>query len=387
MSLNDIDWGRSGRRDRYTYHLVDPWTLQEIGKTFEAELGVNTITYGIETDNFYCASIKALEDVPYNSLVRVKHEVEVDGVIENETLGTFFIDSCPKDAKFKKVSRDLSCYSTLWRVMDDKLINDFYRKKGSNVVEAIKYLATADKGLFRTGIGAATHRTFGADIWFELGSGKGETMQHIAGWVNNIVLPDGDGYLVCQEIPDPAKAEPKYIFEEGKNCSYLPGVSIDDTHDEAVNRVMAYFSRKTKPKTARKDANGKYVKDSNGKTIYDYDDPYPLSDKVVVDLPAHYPYSFESLGRRSTYVMKVSEACSHEDLTKQTEDYLYTHCGAVDYIEIEHVGIPTLRPYDTVVYRNSSDFETAVEFTCQIHEMAMTLGLGCMCKSKLKVIA
>ena len=128
----------------------------------------------------------------------------------------------------------------------------------------------------------------------------------------------------------------KYTFEAGSNCVYVPGVDISDTSADAVNRVLAYFSRSSKQDDPEKD---------------NYD-PYPLTDSVWVDLPEGHKFSYERIGRRRSYVMKLTEPCSHEELTAKAKRYLDENCGSVQYYEIEHVSIPTLRTGDVVRYIN-----------------------------------
>ena len=341
----------------------------------------------METDNFYSANISSLDPISLDRCIRLKHSIECDGEIREEVLGTFFVDTKPETALRKQITRKASCYSTLWRVMDDTLRSDFYRAYGENVVEAIEFIAQADGGLSRRGTNCATHRTFGRDIFFPLGDNKGRTMQTIAGWINNIVLPDPYGYLTIQEIPDPTTAAVEYVFEEGENCVYLPGATLDDTHADGYNRVIASWSRASVPKTARKDENGNYVKDSDGNTIYDEDDNFGLSGNVCVQLPATHPFSFERIGRNKTYHLKLTEPCSYADLESQALAFLNDHCGSTDYIEIEHLGVPGLRPYAVVMYRNNTDFEEPIVKRCQIVEMDMKLSYGCRTKTKMKVIS
>lgn len=381
------DWGASQRTDSYEAVSVDPFTLQETGERLELNWGETTVVYGMETDNFYSASISTVDPVSLDRLIRLRHSIEIGGEVYEEVLGTFFVDTKPETALRKRITRKASCYSTLWRVMDDTLRTDFYRAYGENVVEAIEFIAQADGGLALRGTGCATHRTFGRDIFFPLGDNKGETMQEIAGWVNNVVLPDPYGYLVIQGIPDPATAAIEYVFEEGDNCTYLPGATLDDTHADGYNRVIASWSRSSVPKTARKDENGDYVKDGDGNTVYDDDDDFGLSGNVCVQLPATHPFAFERIGRNKTYHLKVTEPCSAADLEAQAQAFLNDNCGSTDYIEIEHLGIPGLRPYAVVMYRNDTDFEEPIIKRCQIVEMDMTLSYGCRTKTKMKVIA
>ena len=71
---------------------------------------------------------------------------------------------------------------------------------------------------------------------------------------------------------------------------------------------------------------------------------------------------------------------------RQANEYLNQHSASTRYFEIEHVGIPGLQVGDVVTYENSHDYSEPVYATCQVMQMDMDLGNGCMCTTKLKQI-
>lgn len=388
--IEKYDWGVSRRRDEYTCHLVDPFTLQETGETIQLEEGNGQVTWGWDTENGYSGSVRTINAVTRNKLVRIKHTVTIPTSegrkSTTQTLGTFFIDDTPASALYGRVSRDLSLYSTMWRFTQDVLARDFTRAKGKNVVQAIRDIVEVEGGQLIVASGVNTAKNFGNDIWFEVAQNRAETMRKIASWINCIVYADADGYIVLEPYLTPNEKAPVYTFEAGLNCTYVAGIEISDTSANAYNRVVAWWSRSSVPKTARKDEDGKYVKDENGETIYDYDDPYGLSDYIYVDLPYYHAFSYENIGRRKTYVMRVSEACSNAELKSQATTFLWDNCGNTRYYEIKHVSIPGLKVGDIVYYMNPNDYSEPIDAKCMVEEISMTLGLGGMCRTKLKEV-
>ena len=87
------DWGMSGRRDRYEFLEVDPFTLRETGRVVDVLDGESSITWGLYTDNIVTASI-AVVGSGVDGLIRVRHTVELpNGTCDVRNLATLFIDS------------------------------------------------------------------------------------------------------------------------------------------------------------------------------------------------------------------------------------------------------------------------------------------------------
>lgn len=362
------DWGASGRVDTYSLAAVDPFTLKNQGwLDFDAESC--SLTEAYYSDNYSAATI-ALENSDYVSdgaerLLRVYHTARAaDGTEVTETLGTFFVDSMSRTAQFQRQSRKLSCYSTLLRHSADSLVNDFSRAKGANVVAAIRSIVEADGGKFRVMDGVNTARTFGQPISFEIGTCKKTVMSEIAGWIGCTIGVGVDGYIQIAPYQNPRNVAPKYTFTEGEQCVYLPGVDWDSNRDEVLNRVVMYYSRESKAD----------------------DDAYPLTDRVMVDLPESSRWSYEKVGRHKSEVVSVSQPCSHAELLERAQTYLQENSAEILYITIEHVQIPGLHAGDTVIYRNTTD-EGGVNVKCLVTQMEIgSLNPGCMCTSKLKVL-
>lgn len=361
------DWGMSGRRDYYSFHLVDPWSLEETGDTLDVEDGASSITWGVDTDNLCSATIVPIGSFignrsPGNRLIRVKHGIELPtGETYDEVLGTFFVNSSRATALYGGVRRTSDCYSTLWRYTQDVLATDVSRPKGYLVADEVREIVEEDGGKLLVMPDADANSAHTMDVWWQIGTNKADLLENLANWTGHELGVNEYGYITWSRYVPPTSRPISYTFEEGVNCVYTAGFQLDDNRRDAVNRVVAHFSQSS----------------------VDEGSPYPASDYYVADLPASHRFSYEQTGRRSTYDLDVGQPCAHSDLVSQAERYLYTHCGAQEFVVIEHVGIPGLRVGQRVHYTNWGDNEIGLDNDMTVEQISMTLGPGAMCQTKL----
>ena len=362
------DWGRSNRTDRFEFVFCDPFSLAETG-VVDADPTASSITWGYYTDNVYSGTVALVEGntvkLEKDRLVRVKHAVTADGATDSRTIATMFVKECPGSSKFGMTKYKANCYSTLYRYTQDVLTSDFSRKKGYNVVQAIRDLVEETGGKLRVLDGTDTTRIFGNAIWFELGTNRMEVLNTIAGWIGCQMGCDAEGYVTIGAYLEPSEKPVKYDFEAGRNCTYLPGVEEEDNRSDIVNRVVAYYTRESKEEG----------------------DKYPLTDRVCVELDSKSAFSYARCGRYQTEVIKLTEPCSHADLEKKAKTYLNENSGEIRHYTIEHVSIPGLTVGDVVTYENDTDYEEPVSARCMIAQMDMrSLTPGAKCTTKLKLI-
>ena len=364
------DWGASGRVDSYEYRLVDPFTLRETGETVNTVEGESELSFNYYGDNIATGTIVTDKDDIDGKLVRVYHTVTAGGEEVTEVLGTFFADSSTATAKHHAVKRTHACYSTLYRHTEDSFVFDFARPAGTNIVGEMRDIVEADGGHLRTLPGLDTGKCHTVDIWFEIGSNKGEALRTIAGWCGWELGVDPYGFVTVGNYVPPTQKAPKHTLWDDSGCLYLSGYDFSNTDADAINRCLAYFSRKSK-------------QDDESKDNYD---PWPLTDSTFADLPDRNPFSYRRIGRHRTYVLKVGDACSHDDLDSQAQRYLYEHSGAYYSFQIEHVGIPGLRQGDTVRYVNTRDGSIDIDLVLQVAQIRMKLGPGCKCSTTLREV-
>lgn len=359
------DWGMSGRVDSYSFSLVDPFSLVETGEKIDAEEGASTITWGVGTENVCSASLSLVGEDLGNRLVRVSHGILLPtGEQYQEVLGTFFVNSSRSKAVNKSVRQTCDSYSTLWRFTQDVLSTDIYKPRGYVVVDEAREIIEADGGKLVVMPGAHAEATHTMNVWWTIGTNKGDLLTNLANWTGNEIGVNDLGFITWSPYIPPETRPVSYSFEDGVNCVYKSGYELDDNRSDAVNRVVAYFSSNEPQK--------------------DETPLYPYSDSVTVDLPDYHPFSYSSIGRRATYALNVSQPCSHSELESQATRYLYEHCGAQRFVTIENVGIPGLRVGQKVHYRNMHDSEEGVDGDYIVDQISMTLGPGAMCQTKLR---
>lgn len=367
MNERNVDWGATGRRDVYSFALVDPFSLAETG-TIDPEAGGSSLTWSYDSDNQLQGSLDLAgadyKQDGYFRMVRVYDSVTVGGWSQKVALGTLFVNNVSTDSANRLSSRRLSCYGQMWRYTQDYLDRDFVARSGDNVCDQIRSLIEEVGGIVRFE-GLDVGRTHTRDVFFPLGCNRAETIYTYVGWIGAEIVTEPDGSLLVRPYESFDARAPVYTFEAGRNCIYLGGIEWETNRDEPRNRVVAYFSRESKQD----------------------DDPYPLSDSVTIDLPSSYDLSYERCGRRTTHVLQVTDPCSHDDLRAQGQRYMDQSSGAHLDILIEHAGVPFLRVGDCVDFENEAEMGQPFRQRCVVMEMSIQgLGPGCMTRSKLRTL-
>lgn len=361
-----MDFGVSGRQDDYSATLVDPFTLQEVGEEVGLVQGEGNVTWRYDAENIVSATLKLANSKPDNRLVRVKHLITMpDGETASETLGTFFADTSSADVLLGSEIGSIDCYSTLCRFTGDTLISDFTRPAGTNIVEEVRYVVEVDGGRLKVSPEVDSTKTHTVDVWFPVGYNRASLLRQIASWTSCELGVDDEGYVTWSRYVAPVNRASFYTFESGRNCVYKPGAHVTDTAPDAINRVIARFSRMSKAD----------------------DDPLPLADYAIAELPDGHPFSYNKIGRKKTYDLQVQSPVSHEVLVENARKALDEKSGGKTYYEIEHASVLGLRSGHTVRYVNDTDFSEPVDCKCLVEEVSMDLSNGGMCSTKLRVIS
>lgn len=369
--MTAIDWAASGRLDEYSFHLVDPATLVETGETVDV-LDGGTLTYATAAENRIAGKL-TLSNATTDRMVRVKHVITLPGGFQfGETLATLYVDGDSADARYRHVSRDTSLYSPLLHVTQDVAPSDFSRPAGTNILGEIRDLVGDGGGKVRALPGLDEDMKHTVPVWWEVGTSKAEILSDLALWCGCELGVDVEGYITWGPYTPPSKRPISYVFDDGDACVYTSGYSLDHAVGDSCNRVVAHFARQSK-------------QDDPSKENYD---PFPLSDSTFVDLPASHPYSYERLGRRKSYDLKVNDPCDHKSLAAMAQRKLDELSRSDPVIVIEHASVPGLREGCVVQYVNGTDPHMADVYSvlAVVEEISMTMGPGCMCKTKLRCI-
>lgn len=363
------DWGASGRRDSYEARVVSPLSLRETGEVLNIVDGESKLDWDWEGDNIATGTIVTAGADTSPRMVRIYHTVDLpDGTGTTEVLGTYFCESSSASASFGAVKRTYSCYSALYRHNKDYLVSDFARSAGYNIVKELTELVEADGGHLLADPNLDSGKCHTIDVWWEVGENKGDILRTICDWCSWQLGVDELGNVTVSPYLAPSKIAPSHVFEDGHNCTYLAGYDYSNTYDDAVNRVIAHYSRDSKQDDPEKD---------------NYD-PYPLTATAVANLADEHPYSYRNMGFHRSYVLKASDPCWQDELQAQADRHLAEHCGGYYEFQIEHVGIPGLRVGDVVQYVNGTDGSQPIDSRLQVTKISMTLGNGCRCSTTLK---
>lgn len=358
------DWAQSGRRDRYRFFAVDPFSLMEL-QEIDCIPSECSITWGYYTDNKANADITVAEDsfaAMHGRLVRVTHTVTLPGgAEETETLGTFFVESAEKTTGAEFPTRRLNCYSTMWRMSKSALTSDHIWRAGDYCLAGLTRLMEGGGATVVPLEGADATRTHTMDGRFGVGDNRLQCATRYAGWCGWQIGVDDYGRQTIGAYVAPANRAPKTSFESGRNCVYLPSIKETGT-GELYNEVVALWSRQSDP-----------------------GDNLGLSGSAYTSLDSANPMAYENCGARLTGVLKLAEPCTAAELRSRADEYLAQHDASIRYLEIEHVGIPHLRAGDTVLYSNEAAGDA--NLLCEITQMDVSsLGPLMLTKSKLKVV-
>ena len=356
-AIPEVDWGRSGRADSYECRLVDPFTLADKGPVAIDPRG-SSVTWALYTETKASATVAVLDDLAKDSMLRLRHTVRVGGESYSETMGTFFAKSKSMRALHGRASRTMECYSCLLRHSEDYLQQVHSYVPGDNVSEIIREVVEADGGSLTLGPDAPVERVHTMDMHWDAGVNKLEMVEKLAGWIGGELAATDHGEVLLSSYVPPSQRPLSWTFEAGRNCVYRPGFVSSEDEGKAYNKAVFYTST----------------------------DESSISVNAVLS-PSH-PFSFQRIGRNATHVERVGEAASREELQTMASGWLEEHCGGAVYYEIEHAGIPGLRPGAVVRYVNRSDYAAPVDARCLVTEMAVdSLSPMCMTKTKMRWLA
>lgn len=351
------DWGASGRTDYYRATLVDPFTLADVGD-LDIVPASTSLTFGYYTDNAYSGSVEVVGRFSgaCDYLVRLWQRTAVDGHDAERALATMFVDSSPRSMIYGKETTKLSCYSTLYRFTQDVCTSAYTAKAGERVQDLIRKLIQSRGGVCIID-GDLGDKALVKSHSYDIGTPLSNILNDMCGWISATLGCDEMGRITVTPYAEPRKRPATFTFDAG-NSLYVPGIDVSDNKGEVCNISVAYYS-------------------SSKKTI-----------RKVAELPESDRYSFANIGRYIPIVTKLTDDSYATDAKVQAEAdrVLAENRGLVRNYEIEHVGIPDLRPGDVVNYLNDSDGIEPVQVTAMVVEMDFSLTPGQKTKTKLKEV-
>lgn len=348
------DWGRSGRRNTFSAVLVDPFSLQETGQEIEMLEDAGSITWDIDADNYYSATLNLTESPSRDYMIRVKQHIDVDDASVDVTLGTFFVDKAPGTVSRGSKVYQAACYSPMLRYTKDITTNPVYWPQGTVVQDALREQVEQDGGKLAILSDVNMHRAFGNDIFFPDDYKRNDLLTEMAYWIGCRIYPDEFGYISLEPYQSPEDLPLAYTFD-ASNSTYKRGYQVEDLASDSYNKWVVKYSNSEK------------------------------SDFAVSTLPATHPFSFDRIGRWVTYSESIQDEVSHEELQALADRRREENSVHNEIIQIEHVSIPSVKPYAAVRYENTVDGDP-MSVLAQVTQIDMSLNKTAMCTSKLKVI-
>lgn len=357
------DWGATGRRDTYSFALVDPHTMQEVGP-LEADAAESSVTFALDSDHMASAKIRRVNwpagNLGLDRMIRVTHTATAaDGTQAREVLGTFFPSIPKRTAKNGTALEDVECVSALAALSQDVTDDTFHAPAGSNVVGNIRRLVSYAGRPLSVAPGVDTARLHTVDIFREKGENRLDFVREYAGWIGCTISPAPSGAVSLEPKVQANTQQPVYRFADTAAGVHVAGFSLS-VPDAPLNHVLAWWSSDTAT-------------------------PWGYSGRAVADLPATSPFSFESMGRRFSESLEVTEPCSPEELQGRASEHLVANAAAAT-VEITHASVPGLMVGDIVTFSDSSADVSPVIYTCRIKQMEMTLGPFCLCRTTLEIL-
>lgn len=353
------DWAKSGRTDTYRFLLCDPHTFAVTGE-LKGEPSQSGITWDYYSDHEVSATIASHEAIPRNRMVRIEHRIQVDGVDITETMATLFPQVSETEALWRHETQSATCNSMKWALDQAKTADPYSLAVGDDTWTEMTLLANfmtapnASRLVSKWGRHIVKSHT--VPVFWPVGTGLLEALQTVCEWTGNQISVSQDGPLWVDKYLLPSEKPEVYTFEAGRNCIYVPGVTISTGSEDMVNQVVATYE------------------DELG------------SDRASLRVESG-DTSFESCGYISTHVIEVDERVEHEELERMCKAYFEESCGDMVTYRIKHPSVPFVRIGDVVRFINSTDTTECINRRCMVVSQSIdALGPGCMTTTKLKAV-
>lgn len=151
---------------------------------------------------------------------RIKAYITLNGV--KTPLGVFLLCTPSRDIKETKVTRNITCYSLLQILLDDKIETRLTLPAGTNVVNEIKRQIGANYNI------ADSSQTLLSERIFEVGTSKLEIINDLLSVINyNSLRVDVNGIYITEPYVLPTDRQIDRVYEEGADS-----IIISDMTDE-----------------------------------------------------------------------------------------------------------------------------------------------------------
>ena len=181
------------------------------------------------------ASIKMREDADIDYLNdRIQPIVILDG--QEYPLGIYLICSPSRNINSVRITRDITCYSKLQLLDDDKVLERHYVPAGTNVVnEVIRLIGTNSYSLV-----ANTAQTLTSREW-EIGTPKLDIINDLLAIINyTSLLVDSFGRFTAYPYVLPTERVHTITYQEGYDSILIPDMTEDFDYFGVPNIFVRY---------------------------------------------------------------------------------------------------------------------------------------------------
>lgn len=233
-----MDWTASGRKDTFSFEMVDPFDLDSSRGTLDGVVeGSCSLTWSYYSEAISSGSIE-LDNSNYieNSLIRVYHTAELNGETETREVGTFFTSRSDMTYKYGRWSGSLELIGMNQRYIDDLLTYDQAVNAGTSATTYFKNVVSEAGGEASVS-SSVTDKTFNTAHVFEFGDTNLSRLNYCADYLDAIVGCDAHGRITLNPYQLPSDREVAYTVPVGSQSVTKVGVVKSDDTDEVINCV------------------------------------------------------------------------------------------------------------------------------------------------------
>lgn len=285
---------------------------------------------------------------------RIKPIMIIDGV--EYPLGIYLMPSPERTKKIKSVFRKINAYDVTQVLMEDKITNRYYTKKGTEYIDVINRLINS-AGIARVDI-IPTEAVVTRDREFEIGTSKIDIVNDLLKEINYTSLyVDSVGVVTAKPYEHPATQSINHQYQTGLNANIV----LDKTEDDfdvfnVPNVFVCYVSNPDNP---------------------------PLVSRFINDNP-NSPVSTVRRHRNIVQVSTVKDIADQETLDAYVKRLAYDAANTHHVIKFETMNNPN-HGYSDAILIKDDDLKINNKYIESGWEMNLSVG-GTMKHTVNKVV-
>jgi hypothetical protein len=239
------------------------------------------------------------------------------------SLGVFMLNSPTRKEDNGLIYREIKCYDTSQVLVQDKVTNRYFIKKGTNYTTAILDVLLS-AGIIKVNI-VGTNKKLATDREFPVGTTKLKIINTLLKEINYYsIVADEQGYFVSKPYVLPSDRQPEYIYKTNQDSIIHNGstetldlfnvpnkfvVTLSNPEQTPLKSVYTNKSTESITSTARR-----------GRTITDFRQVDNIADQEALD----------------NYTKRLAENASNVYGYLDFETAIMPHHSYLDCLEVEH---------------------------------------------------